>query len=140
MQRLNMVSVFALALMGGGSALAQHRASPRDLYERLILIVPMTGTGTYADPRRPQFAPLPAAMARPGTLAGIVSFSYQVSDDGQFAVVELVARDRAVFTAILRTPGVVAFERGKVRAEDIELEIRKHIRNFDVSRFGARAQ
>ena len=40
---------------------SQPRVSPRNLYERLLCVVPMVGAGTDADPRRPMFAPLPPA-------------------------------------------------------------------------------
>src|SRR5262245_10939603 len=101
----------------------------------------MIGNGSYADPRRPLFT----AASRPESdrLAGqgILSFSYQLSDDGNFAVVELVARDRKAFAAILadRRTDIKVFERGKAEPAAVEAEIRKYIRNFDVTKFGARA-
>jgi len=141
--RINMrfVYVMLMILANIPNALAQKAVEARDLYERVICIVPMTGAGTYADPRRPLFTP-----ARFGTEEkegrGIISFSYQMSDDGNFAVMELVAREKRALAAILadRRTDIKVFERGKANAAAVEAEIRKYIRNFDVSKFGARAQ
>lgn len=120
----------------------QKAVDGKNLYERVIAIVPMTGSGTYADPRRPELAP--ATLAGPDQVAGkgIIAFSYQVSDDGKMAVVELVARDKSELEAVTRRarPGVQVFERGKGNAAAVEAEIRKHIKDFDVTKFGARAR
>ena len=114
----------------------------RDLYERVIAIVPMTGSGTYADPRRPELTPASFTGADQVTGKGIIGFSYQLSDDGKMAVVEFVARERKALEGVLRStrPGVQVFERGKGNASAVEAEIRKHIKDFDVTKFGARAQ
>ncbi len=77
------------------TATAQRKLDPGHNYERVLAVVPMTGAGTAADPRRPPHAPAKADAN------GIVSFSYQVSDDGRFAIVELVARSRAALAPIL---------------------------------------
>jgi hypothetical protein len=58
----------------------------------------MVGAGTSEDPRRPEYAPLPNSTT---SADGIIAFSYQVSDDGQFALVEFVARNRAAFKELL---------------------------------------
>jgi hypothetical protein len=109
---------------------AQHRVNPRNMYERLYLVVPMIGSGTTEDPRRPMYAPLPGEQAPDG----IVAFTFQESDDGQFALVEFVARDRAAFKAIFNDhhPQVKIFQRGKDRRDDVQREFRKHKRNFDL--------
>ena len=86
----------------------QPRVSPRNLYERVWCVVPMTGSGTPEDPRRPMFAALPPAPGEPPSRAGILAFMYQESDDGRFALVEFVAADRSGFgtQAILCTGSV----------------------------------
>ena len=114
---------------------AQRNVNPRDLYERVVAIVPMTGAGTYEDPRRPLWTP---AKLSGRNAADIVSFSYQLSDDGNFAVVEVASREREGLRDLLneRRPGVRVFERGKANAAEAEQEIRKLIRNFDLSKFG----
>jgi hypothetical protein len=139
--RVVTVLVMLSIVMSEIPASAQRRVDARDLYERLVCVVPMTGRGTYEDPRRPLFTPATQASESQREGAGIISFSYQLSDDGNFAVVELVARDRKAFAAILgdRRPDIKVFERGKANAAVVEAEIRKYVKNFDVNKFGARA-
>jgi hypothetical protein len=119
---------------------AQQRVDLRNTYERLLMVVPMVGAGTYADPRRPLYAPLPPARGVAPSRDGIIAFSYQISDDGRFALAEFVARDRAGFKQILsdQRADVKLFEKGKAKRADIEAEFRKHKKNFDFDRFGAR--
>jgi hypothetical protein len=100
---------------------AQHRVDLRNRYERVLAIVPMVGSGTPDDPMRPDYAPLPpsaavtplvttSSLATPSSPEGIIGFSYQVNDDGKFALVEFVARSRDVFKPLLADtrPGVKA--------------------------------
>jgi hypothetical protein len=111
---------------------------PRNTYERLIMVVPMVGAGTYADPRRPLYAPLPPARGVAPSRSGIIAFCYQISDDGRSALVEFVARDRSGFKQILedRRSDVKIFEKGKAKRAEIEAEFRKYKKNFDFDRFG----
>ena len=89
-----------------GVVCPQHRVEPNNTYQRIICVVPMVGTGTPEDPRRPQYAPLltlqSPTQARPvvAPRSAILAFSQQVSDDGKYALVEFVAADRAAFQAI----------------------------------------
>lgn len=137
--RLAVISIICAA---PAALWGQKRLDGRDLYERVIAIVPMTGSGTYSDPRRPELTPATLAGGEQVTGKGLIAFSYQMSDDGKMAVVEMVARERRALEGVLRSnrPGVQVFERGKGNAAAIEAEIRKHIKDFDVTKFGARAQ
>ncbi len=114
------------------SLAAQHRVDPRNRYVRVLAIVPMVGSGTPDDPMRPDYAPLPPSAVgtttaptassgtsissgvTPSSPEGIIAFSYQVSDDGKFALAEFVARTRDVFKALLADtrPGVKVFIKG----------------------------
>lgn len=116
--------------------LAQPRVDPASVYERLICIVPMVGRGTPEDPRRPMFVPAPREAERTAR-EGILAFSYQLSDDGQFALVEFVARSRAGFDLILKSArsDVKAFVRGEARKEEIEREFRRYKRDFRLDQF-----
>jgi hypothetical protein len=110
-------------------------------YERLLCIVPMVGGGTPEDPLRPMFAPLPETTGEgEAPRGGIIAFTAVASDDGQYALVEFVARDRSAFAPILeaRRSGVRVFEKGKARRADILAEFRKHKRDFDLDRFEVR--
>lgn len=115
---------------------AQHRADMRTTNYRLLCVVPMVGAGTAADPHRPEYAPLPPAPGAKPASSGIIAFAYQLSDDGQLALVEFVARNRSAFDSILadKRPNVKAFEVGKAKRADIEAEFRKHKKNFDLDK------
>ena len=129
---------FILAALVLCSALsAQQRVDPRNMYERALCVVPMVGTGTPDDPRRPQYAPLPAAPGTPPSRDGIIAFSYQVSDDGNFALVEFVAVDRKAFKGVLAdvNPNVKAFVKGQNQRADIETEFKKHKKDFSLDKF-----
>jgi hypothetical protein len=99
--RLNFLVFLLGFLLCASTLLAQQAVNPRNRYERLICIVPMIGSGTYEDPRRPAYAPTSSQpdQAEPGK--GILAYSFQASDDGQFALVEFVAMDREAFARIL---------------------------------------
>ena len=38
---------------------AQRRVDPKNSYNRVIAVVPLTGSGTPVDPKRPKYAPWP---------------------------------------------------------------------------------
>ena len=131
--------LLAAALMLATMASAEHqRVDSRNTYSRIICVVPMVGAGTPTDPRRPQYAPWPPAPH--GSRTEIIGFSHQVSDDGRFALVEFVARDRAGFQAILNDKTVRVFEKGKDKKDDLELELKKYKKDFDLNAFGAAHQ
>ena len=97
-------------------------------------MVPIIGKGTPADPRRPQYAPWPLS-ANPARTA-IMGYSHQVSDDGRFALVEFVARDRSAFQAVFNDKTVTVFEKGKDKKDVIESALKKFKKDFDLSKFG----
>jgi hypothetical protein len=86
---------------------AQHRVDPRNIYNRVICVVPLIGSGTPADPKRPMYAPWPPSQDPNGILA----FSFQPTDDGKRVVVEFVARNRAAFDAIFHNKTITVFEK-----------------------------
>ena len=91
---------------------AQNEVDSRNLHERILAVVPLTGTGTYADPRRPIFAPRAGVEARDGS--GIIEYRWTPSDDGRYAVVEFVALNRKALQPILSDPRTLkAFERDR---------------------------
>jgi hypothetical protein len=112
---------------------AQRRVDPHNTHFRVICVVPMIGKGTPADPRRPQYAPWPASRAR----NGIVAWSHQVSDDGRFALVEFVALNRAALLPMLNDKSVKTFERGKSNKDELQGELKKYRKDFDIQKFGA---
>ena len=108
----------------------------RHLHERILAVVPLTGAGTYADPKRPLFAPN-AADER--TTSGIISYEWAPSDDGQYAIVEFVAKDRGALVKIASDARVLkAFEKGKVKKDDVEKELKKYRKDFKFEKEGGR--
>ncbi len=119
-------------LLLAGFVCAQHRVDPRNLYNRVIAVVPLVGKGTADDPKRPQYAPWPPSHDPDGILA----FTFEPTDDGQKAVVEFVARNRAAFQQILNDKTVTVFEKGKAAKADIEGALKPLRKDFDMDRFG----
>ena len=102
-----------------------------------MAIVPWSGAGTKADPKRAMFTPSPAQM-NPTSRSGIIAFQCIPSDNGLLALCEYVAKDRAALNQILAAPGVTAFVKGRDKVADIVAEFAKHSKNFDINRFGVR--
>ncbi|MCX6622803.1 MAG: hypothetical protein NTY38_17405 [Acidobacteria bacterium] len=118
-------------------AVPQRRVDPRNMYERLVAIVPMTGAGTFNDPRRPMYAPIPGTESS----KRLIGFSFMVSDDGKSALVEFVARDRSAFADILtnRQQSVAnIWQKHEATKDDVEKEFRKLRKDFDINSFGVR--
>lgn len=138
-------AIAALVCLG---CLAQRRLEPEQMYERIICVVPMIGKGTPEDPRRPMFTPadpVKDADDRKATLTakgesadepdkGIIAFSALPSDDGKFAIVEFVAKDRRAFKEILETtrPDVQSFRRDRASREALTNELKKFKRDLNL--------
>ena len=118
----------------------QQRVDPRSMYERLMAVVPIVGSGKSSeDPRRPLYAPTPAELrASAISRTGILGFTHVLSDDGHFALVEFVARDRSAFKAILADSTVKAFLKGRDKRADVEAEFKKYKKDFDFATYGVR--
>ena len=131
------LALLFLLFCAAGRLAAQPPVDRGNLYQRVHAVVPIIGKGTYDDPRRPMYAPAPGSPIDKG---GILSYTFQESEDGRFALVEFVALDRAAFRGILAEtrPDVKVFEKGKARREDIDREFRRLKANIDLSRFGGR--
>jgi hypothetical protein len=99
-----------LLLLVSIPAWPQRKVEPANSYHRVICVVPLVGSGTWDDPKRPMFAPLPSQMGR--GKSGILAYYHEMSDDGQSAIVVFVAVDRASLQSILTTtvPSVQVFD------------------------------
>ncbi len=53
---------------------------------------------------------------------------------------EFVARDRKAFQAILNDKTIKVFEKGKDKKDDVERELKKFKKDFDLSKLGAVAR
>lgn len=104
---------------------AQGRVPQQFRYERLIVVVPMVGTGATDDPIRPMFSPTPDEMQ--SGKSPFISVDYELSDDGKTALVEFVALDRSAFAEIRASSSreVKFFERGKNTKAEVEQEFSK---------------
>jgi hypothetical protein len=110
---------------------AQHRVDPKNMYHRVICVVPYVGQGTETDPKRPKYVPSPGADNH-----GIIGYTQVPSDDGRFAIAEFVAKDVAALDEILHDGQIKAFVKGKSSRAEIEAEIRKYKQDFNLDRFG----
>ncbi len=120
------------------SGYAQQKVDSRHTYERLYCVIssPLVGKGTLDDPKRPMYAPAPRAM-NPASGTGILSYQYQLSDDGKTALVEFVARDRSAFAPIVADKSVKSFLKGRDSAVDVDAEFKVHKKNFTFDGFAA---
>jgi hypothetical protein len=119
---------------------AQRSVSPRNIYHRVIGVLPLAGSGTAADPIRPKYAPAGRPSGAPGT--GIIAYAFELSDDGRYAIAELVAVDRTVLLPVLadHSNGVLVFEKGRVGGSQIEAAIRQYRKDFSLQKFGVAIQ
>lgn len=116
-----------------------YRVDPRNMYERVLAVVPWTGSGTHGDPKRPMYAPAAApAQVNPVSPNGILGFQCMASDDGKLALCEFVAKDRAALKPILTDPAVRAFLKDRDNIADAVAEFKKHKKDFDINRLGVR--
>jgi hypothetical protein len=128
-------SILLLATLTVYPLTAQRHIDLRNTHHRVIAVVGMTGSGTYADPRRPAYVPAPIRGRAPSR-SSIIAFSCQPSDDKQLNICEFVAADPTALRPILADRSIKAFEKGKARKADIEAEIKKYRNDFDLNKFG----
>ena len=123
----------------------QRRVDPKNTYHRVICVVPLTGSGTAADPTRPKYAPWPLPVQQiqstttqpmPDPPAGIIAFSYVPSDDGRLAIVEFVARARSAFQPIFNDSTIQVFEKGIASKTTIEAALQRYRKDFNLEKFG----
>ena len=130
-----MLRTVALLLLSLTVLSAQNRVSPEMMYHRVWAVVPLIGSGTADDPKRPMFAPSPAeqtAKLKKGDRSGILGYSMQLSDDGKNALVEFVGANPTELKFIVnsKAAGVTAFERGIATKAEIEAEFQKYKAGF----------
>ena len=119
------------------ATITPRRVAPENAYTRVYCVVPIIGSGTPADPKRPMFAPAPPTAAAPLNRAGIVAYQFQESDDGTHALVEFVAVSRIGLATILTStnPNVIMFERGKYTRQQIETVFQQYKKSFSFDKF-----
>ena len=143
-------SISALAQSGAATTAVQpdnsaprldavHRVDPGQMYYRIYARVHLMGSGKKGDEIRPMFTPTPDTA--PKNHSGVLAWQMQLSDDGKWALVELVGATAKDLQSIISAlpPGQV-FERGKHTQAEIEAEFQKYKKNFTLNSFGVRAQ
>jgi hypothetical protein len=118
-------------LMLAFAASAQHSVDPRNTYHRVICVVPVIGSGTAADPKRPEYAPAPGSLSPDG----IIAFTQVPTDNGKFAIVEFVARKRSALQAILDDTTITTYEKGTQSASAIETALQPLKKGFSLVQF-----
>ena len=89
-RRLSVLFCLTLSLLAG----PRRNAAP----ERVIAIAPIIGSGTIEDPHRPLFFPTPNDFTKPPDpdhRPAIISYRFELGDDGKTAIAEYVGFDRA---------------------------------------------
>jgi hypothetical protein len=66
----------------------------------------------------------------------ILGYTWVPSDDGKFALTEIVMRDRSAFPAISALPGVTAFVKGVNNLTDVLTAFQQYKKDFDITKFG----
>jgi hypothetical protein len=101
---------------------SQEAVDGRFLNERVIVVVPLQGTGTDDDPIRPLFAPSKREKDADINQNGIIGYRFVMADDGKNAIVEFVMRKTSAVADLKdkiskRPPGkdeiIKIFERDK---------------------------
>jgi hypothetical protein len=111
---------------------AQRRVDPKNSYNRVIAVVPLTGSGTATDPKRPKYAPWPLSQDP----NGILGFVFEPTDDGKSAIVEFVAQNRAAFSALLADKTIQVFQKGNASKASIEAAMKQIRHDFSLDSFG----
>ena len=66
---------------------------------------------------------------------GITGFFFQPSDDGKFAVVEFVSRNRGAFQILFNDKTIKIFEEDKQSKASIEAAVKPFRKDFDLGKF-----
>lgn len=119
-------SVFAVTLF------AQRSVPPEFMYHRVYAVVPLVGTGTLDDPKRPLLVP---TSPQPGQVSPktserpeLLGWQMQMSDDGKFALVEFIFQSPLAYQSFLAkaaaSPGspaqAVALQAVSVNGSDLK--------------------
>jgi hypothetical protein len=159
MNALRAVVPAVCLLASVSAAFAQPRVDWRNMYQRVIAIVPMVGQGTDTDPRRPMYAPVPSAVVAQTTATstttsstpapappatplggsiGILGYAMVQSDDGNTAIVEFVARDQSIFQNMVADTTIQVFLKGRDNRPAAEAAFQKMKTGFSIANFGVR--
>lgn len=123
------IALLTLIWTFAGVLHAQHAVDPGHRYFRLIALVHLTGAGKAGDPILPEYVPKKGdAPSRDG----IIAWSSQLTDDGQMAIVHLVAANHHAFDTILadKRPEIKVFEIARDDPAAIETALQQFRKTF----------
>lgn len=108
--------------------------------QRVIAIVPMIGSGTVDDPRRPLFFPTPTDVAKapdPNNPPAVLSYRYELADDGNTAIVEFSGRDRVAIRRAIKSsdPGVRLLDLNSNKPGEVEKQLKLLKQSFNLQHF-----
>ncbi len=130
-----MVCCFFLRLFWRRKPPAPESLDPGQLYERVLVVCPLVGKGTYADPKRPALVPAQVKANGARGLDVVLGFAWVPSDDGKRAVVEIIVRDETALGEFRRASVAVAeavlYERGKQPPAVVDEALRRVKKDFD---------
>ena len=129
---------FALLTTGGAQA---QKVDPHFTYFRVYCVIPLAGTGGAGDPVRPGIIPAAGiAPSQEGLQQGpkILGFYHEVSDDGKWALAEIVFHDHSAAQNMVREQQGTgwAVEKGAIPLIEVQAVFQKYKKNIDMTRFG----
>ena len=102
-----------------------RKVDPQLTHDRIIAIVPIIGAGTAKNPKRPQYTDAP----------GLTGFTAELSDDGRYALVEFVAKDRKLLDLIANS-GLRLERKDSSTKDSIYEDFKRYKKSFKQERFG----
>lgn len=139
-KRCRIAGLVCLSVLASRFCCGQH-GSERTRGEHLIAVVPLIGAGTPGDPKRPMFIPNPAdaaAALASGRAPQITAFHFELTDDGQNAIVEFVASNRQSLGSILSAQAagsITVFDPHTAGAASVVQQLRLLKKDFSFQRF-----
>ena len=82
--------------------ISSHSVPSGMMYHRIWAVMPLTGSGTLSDPKRPLLIPAAPQARQPGDRSGILGYQMQLSDDGKSALIEMVFATPTAFQTFLQ--------------------------------------
>jgi hypothetical protein len=144
-------ALLLLSLVPASPAFAQmrHSTAPADSLVHVFAVVPLIGSGTPIDPKRPMFAPAQGvqavavpigngpAVAAATPRSGIIGYHMELSDDGNQAIVEFMAVSKADLQAILTTSDsrVQVFVKGEQSKDAVLAAFQAIKKDFSFDKF-----
>jgi len=111
-------------------------------YQHIYARVPLIGSGTKNDPKRPMFVAPPSQAPTATNHTGILAYQMQISDDGNWALCEFVGATPQDLAQITKSTNasVKVFERNKSTLADVLADFTQYKANFSFNVLTLRVQ